>query len=406
MLRGIARASPATRLLLRPPLRLLSAKSIAALPQNIEDLLSPTELKELKEFRAWKKAKDADLAGANPSTTLGLDVDKGTESNSLMGIDATAAAFPSAAQTTAVFLVAAASTPAVLLLPSLCPLVFVESVATYFADPSAIDGLPFWTLRSAFALAAHPAITLTCGAACAAAFASQRNVLATAGWVESAAGPLGREAAKLGGAVGFSSALVSPLAVFATHAALTYGALDGLMPRALALDYWGQTGGFGTFSYVFVLYIALMPVTTWCASQIGPMTAPALFGPAAERAGLMRGAIAALLLFSALSFYMHRRWEFALLRTTDIPGASVVDEVVENSERAKPTDRPQDDPCPPPGGQTPRLQPSFTAQPIMTTPRTMWLHPLSLLPSRSPPAIEPMRGQDGRGGRRRELEQH
>ena len=85
------------------------------------------------------------------------------------------------------------------------------------------------------------------------------------------------------------------------------------------LDYWGHAGGFGTFSYLFVTYLASLPVTTWCAYQIGPAVAPALFGSAASRSVLMRGALAVVVGMTALSVYMHRRWEFALLQRAHIP---------------------------------------------------------------------------------------
>ena len=73
--------------------------------------------------------------------------------------------------------VAAAATPAVLLLPTLVPLMFVQSAYLFLADfyESPLYG-PFWPLYASVALVGHPSITLTCATTCALAFASQRSV--------------------------------------------------------------------------------------------------------------------------------------------------------------------------------------------------------------------------------------
>jgi len=250
---------------------------------------------ELKKFEAWR--------------ALQRDV-----------IDANEAAHPSLDKILATGLVAAAATPAVLLLPTWAPLVFVESAFAYF--DGAVDDLPFWTLRASIALAAHPAITLTCATSCALAFASQRSVLNSVGWVENS-DALVDEATRVGRTVGFASALISPVAVLGAHHFLTIGWLDGLMPRALALDYWGAAGGFASFSYLFVLYGASLPITTWCAGTIGPSCASMLYandGGASFRL-LLKYAGGALALVTILSFFMHRQWEFQFLQKMPVPGA-------------------------------------------------------------------------------------
>lgn len=253
---------------------------------------------ELKEFETWRR-----LAKARPSWWWGHE-----------------AIHPSLDKIFATGLVAAAATPAVLLLPTWAPLVFVESAFSYF--DGAVDDWPLWTLRASIALAAHPAITLTCATSCALAFASQRSVLNSVGWVENSSA-LVKEATRIGVIVGLTSALVSPLAVLAVHHGLTLGWLDGLMPRALAIDYWGAGGGFATFSYVFVLYFASLPVTTWCGARIGPGCARMLYandGGESFRA-LLKYAGGALALVTILSLYMHRQWEFSFLQQMEVPGA-------------------------------------------------------------------------------------
>lgn len=106
---------------------------------------------ELAAFRAWKAVETA--AKQDSSAT-----------------------YPSIERTAAVFLVSGAFTPAVLLVPAWAPLVLVGSALSYFGELGASpDGLPFWTLRMAFALVSHPAITLTCATSCALAFATQRS---------------------------------------------------------------------------------------------------------------------------------------------------------------------------------------------------------------------------------------
>ena len=163
---------------------------------------------ELKEFEAWRDLQRIDQHEAIP---------------------------PSLDKIFATGLVAAAATPAVLLLPTWAPLLFVQSAFAYFNG--AVDDWPFWTLRASIALVAHPAITLTCATSCALAFSSQRSVLNSVGWVENSSA-LVDEASRVGRNVGLTSALISPVAVLAVHQGLTFGWLDGLMPRALALDYW------------------------------------------------------------------------------------------------------------------------------------------------------------------------
>jgi hypothetical protein len=156
-------------------------------------------------------------------------------------------------KTAAVFLVAGAVTPAVLLVPVWAPLVLVESFTTYIGANAEADGLPFWTMRTAFALVSHPAITLTCAAANALAFASQRSYLNRLGWPPPTAASTAaaeKEAASLGRGAGFVAALVSPLAVIGVHQVLTMGVLDGLMPRALVLDYWAQVSLTLTLTHV------------------------------------------------------------------------------------------------------------------------------------------------------------
>lgn len=273
---------------------------------------------ELKEFQAWRTVRQ---------------------------LDAHEAVHPSLDKIVATGVIAAAATPVVLLLPTWAPLVFVESAFTYF--DGSVDEWPLWTLRASIALAGHPAITLTCATSCALAFAAQRSVLNSVGWLPDSTALID-EATRVGRSVGFASALVSPIAVLTVHQVLTMGWLDGLMPRALALDYWGQGGGFATFSYLFVLYLASMPVTRWCAATIGPMCAPFLYandGGASLRT-LMQYAGGALALVTIMSFYMHRHWELTMLRHAEIPGLGRVDK--ETGERVY---RVVDDPTDEKGGE-------------------------------------------------------
>ena len=249
---------------------------------------------ELAAFRAWKAVETA--AKQDSSAT-----------------------YPSIERTAAVFLVSGALTPAVLLVPAWAPLVLVNSAFDYFGGAGATpDGLPFFTLRMAFALVAHPAITLTCATSCALAFATQRSLFNTLGWHGGPAPWMADEARRLGQAVGLASALVSPVAVFGAHQLLTMGFLDGLVPRALILDYWGAAGGFASFSYYHVLYLASLPVTSWCAASIGPMVAPSLYARdgGAALASLVWWAVGAVGLFTGGSIWMHRQWEFSLLQNT------------------------------------------------------------------------------------------
>ena len=269
---------------------------------------------ELAAFRAWKAVETA--AKQDSSAT-----------------------YPSLERTAAVFLVSGALTPAVLLVPAWAPLVLVESAVSYFGGLGAMpDGLPFWTLRAAFALVAHPAITLTCATSCALAFASQRSFFNTLGWHGGPAPWMADEARRLGRAVGFACALVSPVAVFGAHQLLTMGFLDGLVPRALILDYWGAAGGFASFSYYAVLYLASLPFTSWCAASIGPMVAPSLYARdgGAALASLVWWAVGAVGLFTGGSIWMHRQWEFSLLQNTRIasPSGNMQDPTGENDPTA------------------------------------------------------------------------
>ena len=231
---------------------------------------------------------------------------------------------PSLDKTAAVFVVAAAATPAVLLVPMWTPLVFLESAISYFSSQGVgPDGLPLWTMRTAFALAGHPAVTLTCGASCALGFALQRSVLNTTGWVTTSPKSLSLpyHAGDLGYHVGLFSALVSPVAVLGAHDLMTMGVMDGVMPRALALDYWAQGGGFASYSYYCLMYLATLPFTAWSASHIGPYVAPALYcttdGGASRRA-LVSGAAVFLLVATALSLWMHLDWEYSILQNAPV----------------------------------------------------------------------------------------
>ena len=326
LVRTLCKATAAKDAAAEPPSHPVAS---VAEPEPAASAVSSLNAAEFKEFQAWRAMQQND------------ELKEFQAWRDVQQIKGHEPVHPSLDKIVATGVVAAAATPLVLLLPTWAPLVFVESAFAYF--DGAVDAWPFWTLRASIALAGHPAITLTCATSCALAFASQRSVLNSVGWLPNSTALID-EATRVGRRVGFASALVSPIAVLSVHQVLTMGWLDGLMPRALALDYWGQGGGFATFSYLFVLYLASMPVTTWCAATISPTCAPFLYandGGASLRT-LMQYAGGALALVTIMSFYMHRQWEFTMLRQTEIPGAGRVDQ--ETGERVyKVVDDPTDE---------------------------------------------------------------
>ena len=273
-------------------------------------------------------AKAADPAPT--ATARELEVVEAGRALQKRTIDEGDVAHPSLDKVFATGVVAAAATPAVLLLPTWAPLVLFQS-AYSFSDGSGVDGLPLWPLRASLALVGHPAITLTCGTTIALVFALHQSFLNRAGyrmewrsgeWRTEISSVLDDEAARIGRHVGFASALVSPLAVTYTHYCLTMGWLDGLMPRALVLDYWAMGGPFTSYTYLCVLYMASLPFTTYASSRIAPLIAPLLYanddGKSLRVLVMWAGAVLAGV--TILSVQMHRRWEFSLLRGTSYPG--------------------------------------------------------------------------------------
>ena len=227
-------------------------------------------------------AKAADPAPT--ATARELEVVEAGRAVQKRRIDEGDVAHPSLDKVFATGVVAAAATPAVLLLPT-WPLWFVpvsifiqrrirrrwlaalaaSRVACARGAPSDYADLRY-NDRPGFAL--HQSFLNRAG---------YRMEWRSGEWRTEISSVLDDEAARIGRHVGFASALVSPLAVTYTHYCLTMGWLDGLMPRALVLDYWAMGGPFTSYTYLCVLYMASLPFTTYASSRIAPLIAPLLY---------------------------------------------------------------------------------------------------------------------------------
>ena len=257
---------------------------------------------ELAAFRRWQKSQSSSSSSSSSSSWKPPP-----------------AKHPRLAAVGAVALTAAAATPFILLAPVSGVVVLAETFVAFLgANGYAPDGLPFYTTRGSLALAAHPAVTVTCGLANAAAFALCPSFLnnATPGAWKHASFEAVAEAAAVGRKVGFRAALAAPIFLFSMHRLLTKEiptATGGYtLPRSLIMEFWAGSGDLGQFTFYATTFIVGVPLCTVVGGMIGRTILTRLYSGAGglpSVQGLILPAAAVLGTMTTMSLTMHGTWE-------------------------------------------------------------------------------------------------